>query len=185
MTVQLGMEWISIKKKLHTHLNKFSAVIKEFLSVFDHFVRLAFKGLNHNPSQNIWHKLKKYSKTGQDVKNVISNFVCFLTAIVNVSLLKGRLGTSLRLHHIWHFSNISWFRKILSLKSFSNSFGNLYTKFVMLDIKYRLNCGDSNLSKIIKKCQHIMTRIASIEHFSRALTPGPPLNLLRDSQCPL
>ena len=36
-----------------------------------------------NPSQNIWHKVKKYSKTGQDFENVISNFACFLTATVN------------------------------------------------------------------------------------------------------
>ena len=26
-----------------------------------------------NPGQNIWHKVKKYSKTGQDSKNVIPN----------------------------------------------------------------------------------------------------------------
>ena len=37
-----------------------------------------------NPGQNIWHKVKKYSKIGKDFKNEISNFVCFLTAIVNV-----------------------------------------------------------------------------------------------------
>ena len=24
----------------------------------------------YNPTQNIWHKLKKFSKTGQDFKNV-------------------------------------------------------------------------------------------------------------------
>ena len=29
----------------------------------------------------------------------------------------------------------------------------------MLDIKYRFTCRDSDLSKIIKKCQNIMTRI--------------------------
>ena len=40
--------------------------------------------MEYNPGQIIWHKVKKYSKTGQDFKNVISNFVCFLTAIVNV-----------------------------------------------------------------------------------------------------
>ena len=37
-----------------------------------------------NPSQNIWHKLKKCIKIGQDFKNVISHFAWFLTAIVNV-----------------------------------------------------------------------------------------------------
>ena len=38
----------------------------------------------YNPRQNIWHKIKKYSKIGQDFKNVTSTFACFLTAIVNV-----------------------------------------------------------------------------------------------------
>ena len=37
-----------------------------------------------NTCQNMWHKLKKYNKVGQDFKNVISNFACFFTAIVNV-----------------------------------------------------------------------------------------------------
>ena len=37
-----------------------------------------------NPGQNIWQRVKKYSKIGQDLKNVIYNFACFLTAVVNV-----------------------------------------------------------------------------------------------------
>ena len=30
-----------------------------------------------NPGQNIWQKLKKSSKIGQDFKNLLSNFACF------------------------------------------------------------------------------------------------------------
>ena len=37
-----------------------------------------------NSSQNIWHKLKKYSKIEEHFKIVISNFRCFLTLIVSV-----------------------------------------------------------------------------------------------------
>ena len=37
-----------------------------------------------NPGQNSWHKVKKSSKIRQDLKNLSSNFVCFLTAIVQV-----------------------------------------------------------------------------------------------------
>ena len=37
----------------------------------------------YKPGQNMLHKVKNYSKTGQDFKNVISNFACFPTAIVN------------------------------------------------------------------------------------------------------
>ena len=38
----------------------------------------------------------------------------------------------------------------------------------MLDIKYRFTCGESDLSKIIRKCQNIMARIAVF--FSYLLT---------------
>ena len=42
---------------------------------------------------------------------------------------------------IWDAPNISLFPKILSLKSFGNSWGNLYTKFSILDITFRFTCG--------------------------------------------
>ena len=35
--------------------------------------------MRYNPGQNMWHKVKKYSKVGQDFKNLISNFLCFLS----------------------------------------------------------------------------------------------------------
>ena len=41
---------------------------------------------------------------------------------------------------IWDFSNISLFPRILSPKSFANSFGNLYTRFAILDIKFGFTC---------------------------------------------
>ena len=31
----------------------------------------------YNPGKNIWHKVKRYSKIGQDFKNIISNFAFF------------------------------------------------------------------------------------------------------------
>ena len=47
---------------------------------------------------------------------------------------------------IWvDFPNISLFPKILSLKSIGNSWGNLYSKFAMLDITIRFTCGESDL----------------------------------------
>ena len=39
---------------------------------------------NYNPGQNIWHKLKAYSKIGLDYKNLISNSTCLLIAFVKV-----------------------------------------------------------------------------------------------------
>ena len=38
----------------------------------------------YNPGQNIWHKVEKSSKVGQDFKSLLSNFACFLRAIVKV-----------------------------------------------------------------------------------------------------
>ena len=53
---------------------------------------------------------------------------------------------------IWHFLT---FPKILSLKSFGNSWGNSCTKFVIiLDIKYRFDCGYSDLCWIIKGAKY-------------------------------
>ena len=37
-----------------------------------------------NPGQNIWYKVEKSSKVGQDFKSLLSNFAWFLTAIVKV-----------------------------------------------------------------------------------------------------
>ena len=37
-----------------------------------------------NPVQNIWQKVKKPSKIGQDIKNLLPNFVFFLRAIARV-----------------------------------------------------------------------------------------------------
>ena len=42
---------------------------------------------------------------------------------------------------IWDFPNISLFPKILSVKSFGNSWDNSYTKFAILDITFRFTCG--------------------------------------------
>ena len=39
---------------------------------------------NRQSWTNIWHKVKKSSKVGQDFKILLSNFACFLTAIVKV-----------------------------------------------------------------------------------------------------
>ena len=37
-----------------------------------------------NPGQNIWNKVDKSSKIGQDKKSLISTFACFFTVIAKV-----------------------------------------------------------------------------------------------------
>ena len=117
-----------------------------------------FQSSIYNPSQNIWHKLKKYNKIGQDFKNVISNFACFWQLLSISNFWKEGWPIGCISTQSWHFSNISKFPKIPSLKLFVNSWDNSCTKFVMLDIKYRFTGGDLDLREIIKKCQNIMTR---------------------------
>ena len=46
--------------------------------------RYFFKGYTYNPEQNIWNKLEKSSKTGQDKRSLISTFACFLTGTAKV-----------------------------------------------------------------------------------------------------
>ena len=52
--------------------------------------------------------------------------------------------------------------KILSLTLFRNSWGNSYTKFAILDIKFRFTCGDADLYQNTVKFQHIITRIVEL-----------------------
>ena len=37
-----------------------------------------------NPGQNIWNKVEKSSKIGQDYKNLVSDFAVFMNAIVKI-----------------------------------------------------------------------------------------------------
>ena len=39
---------------------------------------------SYKPGQNIWNKIEKSSKTGQEKKSLISTFACFLTGIAKV-----------------------------------------------------------------------------------------------------
>ena len=45
---------------------------------------IIFITITHNPGQNIWNKIEKSKKIGQDKKSLISTFACFLTAIAKV-----------------------------------------------------------------------------------------------------
>ena len=56
---------------------------------------------------------------------------------------------------------ISYFPKIVNLTSFDNSWRSSETKFVILGIKVRFTCGESDHYHKIVKFQYIMTRIAA------------------------
>ena len=88
----------------------------------------------YNPGQNIWNKIDKSSKTGQDKKSLISTFACFLTATAKVSFLEGRLGTGLCLDlslRFFYYFLISW-----DPRSFGNLGGNSYTKSALPNLRF-------------------------------------------------
>ena len=69
MTMMMGQMRVK-RKKLST--DSLNCLIKHI------------KCQNYNPGQNIWNKIEKFSKTGQDKKSLISPFACFLTATAKV-----------------------------------------------------------------------------------------------------
>ena len=102
-----------------------------------------------NLGQSNWNKKGKFSKTGQDKKiwYVLLRvfFFFFLLLLPKFDFLKGGWALGFVSIQIWEFFNVSLFPEILSLKSFCNSWGSSYTKFIVLDIKFRFNCGKSDL----------------------------------------
>ena len=99
----------------------------------------------YNPEQDIWNKIEKSSKTGQDKKSLIPTFAfdCYCKSLIS-GKEAGHKAVSTQIwvlkFEIWDFLNISLFNKILSLKSFSNLWGNLYTKCAILDIMFHFAC---------------------------------------------
>ena len=73
---------------------------------FPHFPRSPSA---YNSRQNIWNKIEKSSKTGQERKSLTSTFACFLAAIAKVKFLEGRLALGYVSPQIWDFPNISLF----------------------------------------------------------------------------
>ena len=65
------------------------------------------------------------------------------------------------------FGNVSYFPNILSLKSFSNSWGNLSAKSSILVIKSRFSCVKWNFYPHIVNCQNILNRVGGINFLSK------------------
>ena len=60
-------------------------------------------------------------------------------------LRKGDWALGYASSQLWDFTDISWFCKILSSRSFGNLWGNVHTIFIVLETKSDFNCGESNL----------------------------------------
>ena len=92
---------------------------------------------DYSPGRGIWRGVGECCEIGGGFRNVISNFAWFWQLLSMFNFWKGDWVLGSVSTHIWHFSNTSQFLK---------SFGNSCTWLVMLDIKYRFTCGDSELS---------------------------------------
>ena len=79
-----------------------------------------------SPGQINWQKVRKSSKIGYDQKTLISAFANVLTA-KNLELISANETghRSVSPPNFYDFCNLFQFPKILSLKSFGSSFGNL------------------------------------------------------------
>ena len=112
---------------------------------------------NYNPGQNIWNKVEKSSKTGQEMFDIY--FCIFFDCYCQSVISGGDWALGCDFIQIWDFPNISLFPKMLSLKLSGNSWGNSYTKFTILDIKFHFTCGESDVCLTIVKFQNIMTKV--------------------------
>ena len=81
----------------------------------------------------------QYNWTGR--KSLILLLRVFWLLLPKFNFWKGVWALGYVSTQIWDFPNISLFPKILSLKSFGNSWGNSYTKFAILDITFHFACG--------------------------------------------
>ena len=59
----------------------------------------------------------------------------------------------------WDFLIMSINPQILIPRFFSNSWGNSYTKFIVIDIKFGFACSESNLHENNVNCQNILSPI--------------------------
>ena len=57
---------------------------KQKEKLFQNIIYIPPVGRPTNPMQNIWNKIEKSSKAGQDKKSLISTFAYFLTATAKV-----------------------------------------------------------------------------------------------------
>ena len=99
----------------------------------------------YNPMQNIWNKLEKSSKTGQDKKSLISTFACFLTATAIVSFLEGRLGTAggIFFTRWWEPDKewLWWFENFSKLKTaFCEYWTSIKTKISVICVSKEYEC---------------------------------------------
>ena len=66
-------------KQIYMYENKISKILrKENKEGLGNYLTI------YNPGQNIWNRIEKSSKTGQDKKSLISTFACFSTAAAKV-----------------------------------------------------------------------------------------------------
>ena len=127
---------------------------------YSHF-RIIFKSLQSSRAtigrKTFLKRFRNSSEVGKDQKTLIFVFVKVLTTIAKHWFLGERLDfVSIQ---FWHFLIVSINPQILIFKLFSNSWGNSYTKFIVIDIKFRFACSESNLHEDNVNCQNILSPI--------------------------
>ena len=115
-----------------------------YLSKYNVATRNCLRSFTYNPRQNISNKMEKSGKlTGKE--SLVFIFSYFYLLLPKSNIFKGDWALGYVSTQIWGFPNIFYFPNILSLSSFCNSWSNTYNKFTILDIIFRLACGESDL----------------------------------------
>ena len=84
-------------------------------------------------------------------------FSSFLLVLTKFSFWEEDWALGYNSMKFWDFPDIS--QKILSLKSFGNSWGNSYKLYLLLIVRLRFTCGESKICSTIKKSQNIMRMV--------------------------
>ena len=134
-------------------ISKDTAVSRDYIKIFFEFVKnmRIWLLMNIVPllgvfalSRNFYCNLGQLEKKGKKSSRIGQEQKAFLSAKTKVLFLE-RVALGSIFTQFGHFPNISQFSKIVSLKSFGKSWGNLYTTFFMQNIKYRFTFGESKL----------------------------------------
>ena len=87
----------------------------------------------------------------------------FLLLLTKISFWQGDWTLGYHSMRFSHFSGFSYFPKILSLKSFRNSWGNSYIPCLYVIVTYRFTCGERKIWWNIRKSQNVMKMILAFK----------------------
>ena len=116
-----------------------------------------------------WEKWRNQTKLNNNEKIWWLFLHIFLASVPKIYFCKENWALDCIPTQFWDFTNISLFPR--NLKSFGNSWGNLYIRFLILDIEFRFTWGEWNVFENFENFQVIVSKDRSIIPWMKAWTP--------------